>query len=250
MHRNYVKMGEHVFAVHAGSAVLMVMVTKAFNCMKSEPHQPISMELFIHGGYGTPAVRKMQSGTSQPVATVIHQDDYTITIDADFRTAHLYAYNAHALTEAFYSLYSLCLIHNGWGVLLHAREQRISAGQAELIAGLSLESLPPDNRYTRSAADIVPVKITPRGCSFFSMSTQAQRPCSMPLNQLFISGTSFGNRKERLDETTALLHLIHQIYCLPNRTNEMKRAIDLLKQLVSSVPVYQVPIHSDEEWIS
>ncbi|RYL95161.1 hypothetical protein EWI07_03845 [Sporolactobacillus sp. THM7-4] len=244
MHKIHTKIGEHLFKIEADSANLMNMFVKHFSCLKTVPQEPVDMTLHIRGGYGTPIITSDFSIAQKKSKQIFRQDDRLIDMNLENRSANLYVYNGYSLKKAFINLYSSFIVSRGWGLLIHAgcvvenEMAYILPGDIgnRLAAGMNdLPEADPDEGILVKIADQGAVVFpSPFGKSLGS--TFIEDPS--PVDSIHFLRQSFEKKRTRLGRTQGLLRLLDMVFYSPNSMEQTKRIIDLLKQLVYAIPIY------------
>ncbi|WKB35526.1 hypothetical protein QS257_18780 [Terrilactibacillus sp. S3-3] len=146
------------------------------------------------------------------------------------------------------NLYSSFIVYHNWGLLIHS-SCVIENGKAHIFSGQSeaekttVAKLSYPRQMVSDEATLL--KITPDGVTVFdspfrsSLESMHGKTCC-PVGSIQILYRSFQNKRVRLEQTHALLRLMDKVFFWTYNPLETKRILNLLKQLASCVPVYDL----------
>lgn len=244
MHKIYTKIGEHAFEVTADSANLMNLFTKNFTSLKKVTNEPVDMVVHIHGGYGTPLVTSDFSISEESSKLIFRRDDYLIDIESDYHSANLYVYNGLALKQAFINLYSSFIVFRGWGLLVHG-ECVVDNGLAHLLCGESVPSASPESDNLGQVLthdEVALIKISPEDVRVFDSpfhhETASEIRQPSPIGSIHFLQQAFQDKRMKIGRTYSLLRLLDTVFYWPHNTEQTKRVLTLLRQLVHVTPIY------------
>ncbi|RYL95756.1 hypothetical protein EWI07_00840 [Sporolactobacillus sp. THM7-4] len=245
MYKKYINIGQHYFEIQSHSSHLINLFMEQFSGVNHVPEYYADMVLFIHGGYETPLANRDAGICLEESQSVIRQNGFVIDIKEHYTSAHLYAYNRKALITAFYILYSLFIVHCGWGIMIRCG-YTVEGGNAHLLSG-ELENI---NCTSGSITDFetgaVSIEISSKGAKVYTSPTQTSGlVAAMPLGSIKIFRPSLRDGYKIPGKTYALLQLLDLVPCLPANEADLRVMIKLLERLVAAVPIYQCSVNNN-----
>ncbi|SEC07901.1 hypothetical protein [Paenibacillus sp. GP183] len=244
----YTKIGEHVIGFVCYSNTFVNWIRANFSAADWAKAGP---DLLIHltEGYGIPFVDYNVEITKEADTISFQRADYLIEADLDYRRAKVSVHDELALKHAMMNVYSSYLVYHQWGLLVHS-SCVIDKGRAYMFAGHSgagkstAAKLSSPRELLSDEATVV--KITPDQITVFNSPFRSELEGSVgaessgPLGSIYILHQAIHNKRVSLSKSNGFLHLIDKVFYWSHGSEETKKTLGLLQNLVNTVPIYEL----------
>ncbi|WP_281884293.1 hypothetical protein [Paenibacillus sp. YYML68] len=252
------KLGEHEVVLSFGSSGAHDEWISLF------PHVELSggdetcgqLHIRLESGYGSAfAGYEIERSRTEDGATYLVRADYATRLDADYRAATIHYYDQLALKHALMHVYSMLIVQRGWGLLLHASCVD-EYGGGHLFAGPSgagkstAAALSQPRGLYADEASIVKIesgRVTVYHSPFRSElhTPLAEQLAPAPLQSIQLLHQSLTNERTQMKKSVALLALMDKVFYWSPTPEAAGTIMRLLKQLVESVPTYDLYFRKD-----
>lgn len=251
-----ITIGEHILRIFFGTADVKALFHRTFpTVLKSYNREP-TLNLYLNEGYGHPftdyqIAKQAVFGGCRYIRT-----DYVIEVADDYRCVKINVHDSLAMKHAFMHFYSLYIVHDRWGLLMHS-SCIAEKGNAHMFAGHSgagkstaaALSLPRGIIADEAAI----VRIRPDGVSVFHspfrselQSMGAQEP--LPLAAIHLLHQAKRHRRTRLAKAEGMLRLLDKVFYWNPSIDESRTIIHMLKEAADLVPLYDLHFCKDPEF--
>ena len=191
-------------------------------------------------------VKKEKTPSGQLLFT---RADYQITVDPSFEKAELIVYDSFALKHALMHLYSLYIVHLGWGLLIHS-SCVMDDGRAFLFSGHSgagkstAARLSSPRQLLSDEASIV--RITPEGVSVFDspfrseLLSETKYATSCPLAGIYLLNQSEEIYTQAISNQDAFIRVLDKVFYWSYDPAETMKIMKLGKLLAQGVPFHEL----------
>jgi len=250
--------GEHIFRIFFGTANVKTIFQRTFPTVLKSFHCEPTVSLQLNDGYGHPfidyhIVKQAILGGFRFMRT-----DYVIEAEDNYRSVKVDVHDSLAMKHAFMHFYSLLILHDRWGLLIHS-SCIAENGNAHMFAGHSgagkstAAALSQPRGIIADEAAIM--RIRPDGVSVFHspfrselQSMAAREPTPWPLAGIHLLHQAKQHRRTRLTKSEGLLHLLDKVFYWNPSTEESRAIIHLLKEAADLVPLYDLHFCKDPEF--
>ena len=249
----WVRIGTHLMKVETEEIWVKDDLRQDFLPFQSTFYENPDLSVTVNSGFGTPFssyhvdISPIQSGVS------FQRADYRIEASKDYSEANLYVYDSLALKHALMNLYSAYIVHHQVGLLFHA-SCVVENGKAYLFtgnsgAGKSTAALLSHPRELL-ADEATIIRINGEEISAYDSPFRSEVPITNNNRYWRVGGIqslnqSSANRKVELGKTESVMQLMDKIFYWPVCREDRIRAIQLLKEVVTQVPVYELYFKKD-----
>jgi hypothetical protein len=256
MFTTYIRIAEHLVEIQTGSAWVYGWIDRKFT-HKAEPPldgQTLDLSLVIEDGYGQPFVDFNVDIREEADAVVFDRPDYLIRFEYGFRRAHVSAYNSFALKHALMNLYSVFIVHHGWGLLVHSScvEQD---GRAWLFAGVSgagkstVARLSAPRPILSDEATVVKVeqgRVTVFDSPFRSELETPAVYGGFPLGGIQLLRQAVYNQRTPIRKADGVLQLLGKVFYWSYRKDETAKLFALCRELVNALPIFELHFQKND----
>ncbi|MDF2910173.1 MAG: hypothetical protein K0Q56_1054 [Sporolactobacillus laevolacticus] len=248
MHKFYLELGEHHFEIQADSSSLINLFVSNFPAMKKIGKTSTDMTVHLH--YAIPTVYNDFITDGEKSKYTFQQENYAFDINSEYTSTHLYIIDGTSLRQAFMTVYSSFIVHNGWGLLIKAGCV-VDHQTAHLLCGEYMENaVNKSERISALESDLVLIKISPERVAIiespFSIAASESPVNARSLSSLSFLQKSFEDKRIKVGRTYSLLRLLDMVFYWPRTTEQTKNVIHLLKQMVQQVPVFNCYFQNEE----
>lgn len=249
----YIQIGEHTFQITSHSDSMMHRFERDFHAVADTDDLQPHMIVHIEDGYGVPFLNFDVEITKQSNRIFYRRADYCIEVDNRFKAACVSVYNAFALKHALMNLYSSFIVYNKWGLLIHS-SCVIEEGEAHIFAGRSGtgKSTTAKLSYPRVllSDEATIVKISGDGSTIFNSPFRSELEAthmseSRPLASIQLLVQDLVNSRMKVSRANSLLQLLDKVFYWTHDADEMNQVFGLLKQMVSTTPVFELHFQKD-----
>lgn len=208
-----------------------------------------SMNVHIHEG-GSPFTGSfhVEKNTSEDGLLIFTRPDYQIRVDPLFKEASLFVYDSFALKHAMMHLYSLYIVHLGWGLLIHS-SCVIDNGRAYLFSGHSgagkstAARLSSPRQLLSDEASIV--RITAEGISIFDSPFRSEllserASGSIPLAGIYLLNQSEEIFTQAIAEREAFIRILDKVFYWSYDATETMKIMKLGTLLAKQVHFHEL----------
>ncbi|MBS2969636.1 hypothetical protein J9317_12755 [Metabacillus sp. KIGAM252] len=237
-------MGEHLFSIWIDESWIQEWINHSLQPGIMEGSIPFQLELY--GGYG-------QAFGGYEVRTLVEKNkhiifdrgDYKIELDSNYQEGRMYVHDALALKHALMNLYSTVIVHDQWGLLLHAscvahlKKAFLFTGQSGAGKSTAAALSAPRMVYADEAA-IVKIsenKVTVFPSPFNSEAEPLIDEEALPLEAIELLHQSPVNQLVRLSTVEGLVQLINKTFYWEYDSLQTKKVLKLLNQLSLKIPI-------------
>lgn len=250
--------GEHILRIFFGTVTVKTLFHCTFPTVLKSFNRKPTLNLQLSEGYGHPftdyhIVKQAISGGCRYMRT-----DYVIEAEDNYRSVKIDVHDSLAMKHAFMHFYSLLIVHDRWGLLIHS-SCIAENGNAHMFAGHSgagkstaaALSLPRGIIADEAAI----MRIRPDGVSVFhspfrselqSMAAREQMP--WPLAGIHLLHQARQHRRTRLTKSEGLLRLLDKVFYWNPSIDESRTIIHMLKEAADLVPLYDLYFSKDPEF--
>lgn len=214
-------------------------------------HPPLIPAVAVHiseGGSSFDGSFQVQTATTADGRLTFKRTDYQITADPHFKEASLIVKDSFALKHAMMHLYSLYIVHLGWGLLIHS-SCVIDEGRAFLFSGHSgagkstAARLSAPRQLLSDEASIV--RITPSGVSVFDSPFRSELfseriPGSHPLAGVYLLNQSEEISTRPVAGHHAFTRVLDKVFYWPYDSLETLKIMKLGKLLAEQVSFHDL----------
>lgn len=248
----WITIGEHQLQLRLHTPTVCSMLHRVFpqidpalRCEK--PDVLVQLE----DGYGGPCtgyeldVTRVEDGH-----TSYRRSDYELVVNSSLDHATIRVFDELALKHALMHLYSMAIIHTGWGLLMHASCME-EAGHAHLFIGHSgagkstvmRMSLPrgvfaDEASILKIEADRITAYHSPFRSDHHTPMESRLSPTPLASAQLLVQSQE--NRRVQLDKVSAMLALMDKVFYWAPAPAAVTSIMQQLRMLVEQVPVYEL----------
>ncbi|MDR7000624.1 hypothetical protein [Neobacillus niacini] len=242
------KIGDRNIRIFIDSRKLNKFFERSFPAFLNAEDHPPNLTIKIKDGYGIPFKDYKVEITKQNQKILYKRADYLIEVDVDYTAAIISAHDELALKHALTNLYSAFIVHHHWGLLIHS-SCAIDNGKAHIFSGQSGagKSTAAKLSYPREllSDEATLVKITSEGIQVFNSPFRSELEAekfegNIELASIQLLIQALQNKRERLEKSDALLHLMDKVFFWPHTKEETQTIMRLLTLLVRQVPVYEL----------
>ncbi|WP_052087889.1 hypothetical protein [Paenibacillus wynnii] len=215
---------------------------------RTEPLMP-AMNVHIHEG-GSPfnGSFHVDKSKSEDGLLIFTRQDYLITVDPSFIEAELTVYDSFALKHAMMHLYSLYIVHLGWGLLIHS-SCVIDQGKAFLFSGHSgagkstAARLSSPRQLLSDEASIV--RITADEVSVFDSPFRSELLSERTSGSCSLAGIYLLNQSEQIytqaiADKDAFIRILDKVFYWSYDAAETMKIMKLGKMLAEQVPFHEL----------
>ncbi|MCL6458740.1 MAG: hypothetical protein K6T85_12100, partial [Gorillibacterium sp.] len=242
--------GEHILRISFASVAVKSLFFQTFPSVFTSSGGEPSIHIHLDEGYGSPftdydIVKQISIGVIQYQRT-----DYIIETIEDYRFVTMKVHDALALKHALMHLYSLYIVHNRWGLLIHS-SCVIDNGSAYMFTGhsgagkstaavlsLSRGIIADEATVIRIRSDGVSVFHSPFRSELQNLATDESR--AWPLNGIHLLHQAKHHWRTPLTKSEGLMCMMDKVFYWNPSTDETMAIIHLLKQTVELVPLYDL----------
>lgn len=176
--------------------------------------------------------------------------DYHLTVDKSFEEASLIVYDTFALKHAMMHLYSLYIVHMGWGLLIHS-SCVVDKGRAFLFSGHSgagkstAARLSSPRQLLSDEASIV--RITKNGVSVFDspfrselFSEETSGGNEVPLAGIYLLNQSEAISTSPIAKNDAFIRVLDKVFYWSFDATETMKIMKLGKLLAEQVSFHEL----------
>lgn len=248
--------GEHILRIFFGTANVKALFHLTFpTVLKSSNREP-TLNIYLNEGYGHPFTDYQITKQAVFGGCRYMRTDYVIEVADDYRSVKIDVHDSLAMKHAFMHVYSLHIVHDRWGLLIHS-SCIAEKGNAHMFAGHSgagkstaaALSLPREIIADEAAV----IRIRPDGVSVFHspfrselQSMGAQEP--FPLAGIHLLHQAKQHRRTRLTKAEGMLRLLDKVFYWNPSIDESRTIIHMLKEAVDLVPLYDLHFCKDPEF--
>lgn len=251
--------GEHRFCISFETESVKRLFRHTFpTVLPGSGREPAFHLLLKEEGYGRPFTDYSIKKMAVDGGCLYLRTDYALEVAADYKSAAIHVHDTLSLKHAFMHLYSLLIVHERWGLLLHS-SCIAENGKAYLFAGHS-----GDGKSTAAALSLprsviadeaAIVRIRPSGVSVFHspfrselQSMDGKGNGSWPLAGVHLLHQAKQHRLHLLTKSEGLLRLLDKAFFWNPSVEESRSIIHLLKQAVELVPLFELHFRKDPEF--
>ncbi|MCA0756740.1 hypothetical protein KP806_16915 [Paenibacillus sp. N4] len=250
--------GEHMFCISFETESVKRLFRHTFPTVLPGSGCEPAFRLLLKEGYGRPFTDYRIDKFAVDGGFRYLRTDYALEVRANYQSAVIHVHDSLALKHAFMHLYSLLIVHERWGLLLHS-SCVAENGKAYLFTGHSGagKSTAAALSLPRSviADEAAIVRIRPSGVSVFHspfrselQSMDGKGTGSWPLGGVHLLHQAQRNRLQLLSKSEGLLRLPDKVFFWNPSVDESRAIIHLLKQAVELVPLYELHFRKDPEF--
>lgn len=250
--------GEHILRLFFGTPNAKTLFHRTFPTVLKSFHCEPTVKIQLHVGYGHPftdyhIAKQAISGGFRFMRT-----DYVIEVEDNYRSVKIDVHDSLAMKHAFMHFYSLLILHDRWGLLIHS-SCIADNGNAHLFAGHSgagkstAAALSQPRGIIADEAAIM--RIRPDGVSVFHspfrselQSMAAREPMPWPLAGIHLLHQAKQHRRTRLTKSEGLLQLLDKVFYWNPSAEESRTIIHLLKEAADLVPLYDLHFCKDPDF--
>jgi hypothetical protein len=138
MHTAYIQIAKHLIFVSSREEETMAWIREQFR--PADPGEVAArlpdIILRVSSGYGKPAETFNVQVRRDDNRLTYRRDDFLLETDDRYTRASMAVHDDTALNHALMTLYSAHIVHNGWGLMIHA-SCIVQGGTGHLFAGQS-----------------------------------------------------------------------------------------------------------------
>jgi len=191
----------------------------------------------------------VRTGTTAEGLLTFERSDYYITVDPSFNEASIIVYDTFALKHAMMHLYSLYIVHLGWGLLIHS-SCVIDQGRAFLFSGHSgagkstAARLSSPRQLLSDEASIV--RITEDGVTVFDSPFRSELYSegtfggSCPLTGIYLLNQSEEIYTRPIAGRDAFIRVLDKVFYWSYDPAETMKIMRLGKLLAAQVPFHDL----------
>ncbi|MGQ4665912.1 hypothetical protein ACUIJN_08695 [Metabacillus halosaccharovorans] len=239
--------GEHCFRTITSSPLFATMINSSF-CKVPENRSTPDMIIYVKDDYGVKFTNYEVKTVKEHEYLTFKRSDYLIEIRDKFKFVLINAYDTFSLKHALMNLYSSYIVEKQWGVLIHSscvidkEKAHIFSGHSG--AGKSTAALLSSPRPLLSDEATI-VKIQENDIRIYNSpfrselgSTREETCCSLSSIQILFKDET--NKRQQLSKSDALLELMDKIFYWRINSEDTKKVLILIKNLVELIPVYNL----------
>ncbi|MBP3038605.1 hypothetical protein J9303_03690 [Bacillaceae bacterium Marseille-Q3522] len=239
--------GEHYFRLNCPNQNWFTALKEKFGKYPGEPVFP-DLTIDISDLYGSPFQNYHVTVTKDEGKTYYRRTDYYIETDFAGRTAKIAAFDLFSLKHALLNLYSAYIVHQQWGMLMHA-SCVVENEKAHIFTGHSgagkstVAALSAPREILADEASIVKVsnqEIIVYDSPFRSELQQQKERQKAELASIQLLQQSASINRQALHKADALLKLVDKVFFWTADPQETKQIWKLLRQLIIQIPVYKL----------
>jgi len=248
MNQLWIEIGDHSIRINSQSEQAIQHIVNGFKVVPTKQSKKANLDIVIEYGYGYP-FNGFDVDITKDNGTVFYdRGDYIIEVDLNYTSANIKVLNDFALKHALMNLYSVFIVHEQWGLLIHSSCMR-EGNKAYLFSGQSGagKSTVVELSYPRAilSDEATVVKITSSGTKvydspFRSDTTSFFQEPSIELGGIQLLEQSENINRFRLEKSESMMSLFDKVFYWASDPVETKKIFELLSQLVSDVPVYRL----------
>jgi len=241
-----VKIGEHNILFICHSPKIYEQIIRLFPLV-SKGFFP-NMVIHLFNNYGQPFNGYDVHLIKKNNKILFSRSDYLIETTADYSSSSIYGYDEMAFEHALLHLYSSYIVYHNWGLLIHSScvlnnecahifTGRSGAGKSTIAALSRPRSLMSDEATL--------VKISSKGITVFdspfrsdTLSDGKKEPIKLSSIQIIHQATY--NKRISVRKADALITLLDKVFYWAHDSQETRRILKLLKELVEVTPVYDL----------
>ncbi|MFC0269932.1 hypothetical protein ACFFIX_00475 [Metabacillus herbersteinensis] len=248
MHKQDIKIGEHIFQIISESTEVKAFFRKSFILINNTNLvAKQNMEVTIEFGFGVPFVDYEVKIEKKENNISFFRADYFIEVNSDYTKAKMFIHNELALKHALMNLYSSYIVHMNWGLLIHSscviEQQKAYIFSGQSGAGKStVAKLSYPRPLLSDEATIVKItqeKVTVFHSPFRSEIEGIEIEKPIPLSSVHLLHQSLINEKIEMKKSNGILNLMDKVFFWTHDSEEAKSIFYLLKNLVDNIPVYE-----------
>lgn len=246
-----IRIGEHVLHLTFARADVRPLFDQAFPCIFPDLQATPHIHIRLDQGFGSPfANYEIQKQILPDGAMRYERRDYRIDTDGELLNASIQFYDTLALKHAMMHLYSLFLLRQRYGLLIHS-SCVVDRGRAYLFtghsgAGKSTAAALSQGRgivsdeatVLRIRSDGVAVFHSPFRSELTDMA--ATEPQEWPLAGIHLLHQANQHRREPLPKAEGLLNMMDKVFYWHPTSAEAMLIMRLLQQLAELVPLYDL----------
>jgi len=191
---------------------------------------------------------QVRTGATPEGLLTFERSDYYITVDPSFNEANIIVYDTFALKHAMMHLYSLYIVHLGWGLLIHS-SCVIDEGKAFLFSGHSgagkstAARLSNPRQLLSDEASIV--RITAEGVTVFDSPFRSElysegASGSCPLTGIYLLNQSEEIFTRPIAGRDAFIRVLDKVFYWSYDPAETMKIMKLGKLLAAQVPFHDL----------
>ncbi|MBC8080495.1 MAG: hypothetical protein H7X86_09130 [Gorillibacterium sp.] len=242
--------GEHILRISFATRAVESLFHETFpSIFTSLGHEP-NLCVHLDEGYGAPFINYDIVKIKQANTLQYQRTDYLIETDMDYRTVTMKVHDSLAMKHAFMHLYSLFIVRNRWGLLMHSSCVADNDGcfmfTGHSGAGKSTAatmSLP--RGIIADEATIL--RIGPSGVFVFHSPFRSEiqnladhESKVWKLTGIHLLHQAKQHQRLPLTKSEGMLRMIDKVFYWNPSTKETMAIIHMLKQVADLVPLYDL----------
>lgn len=254
-----VRIGEHVLRISFASSEARTIFNRTFPTMIScgDSDAEPTFNVHLYEGYGSPfnnynVVKQTSSGMVR-----YRRADYLIEADEELHRIAISFYDELALKHAFMHVYSLYIVRNRWGLLVHSSCVTDDSG-AHMFTGRSGAGKSTAARLSVSdsrgiiADEATIIRIRPDEVTVFHSPFRSELQTAAPqetkqwrLASIHLLHQASQHRRVPIAKSEGLIRLMDKVFFWSHSPEDTKSIMELLRQTVGLVPVYDLYFRKD-----
>lgn len=253
-----VQIGEHIISISSTSEKLMNWIKTHFQIVEGNHVAKIkspNLSIHLEGKYGVPFLDYDVEICSNSDTITYRRADYLIDVNSTYNEATISVYDELALKHALHNLYSAFIIHNRWGTIHSSCVDH--QGKAYLFSGQSgagkstVAKLSAPRPLLSDEATIVKIdenEIRVFDSPFRSELTASYDHQSCHLSSIYFLIQSLDVKALSVKKSDAMLGIMDKIFYWHHDSLETTKLLDMCKQLVDKVPVYNMYFQKNDSF--
>lgn len=253
-----ITIGEHNLRISFGSADVKTLFHHTFPTVLLSFNREPTLNVQLNAGYGHPFTGYQITKQAIIGGCRYMRTDYVIEAEDDYRSVKIDVHDSLAMKHAFMHFYSLLIVHDRWGLLVHS-SCIAENGNAHMFAGHSgagkstAAALSLPRGIIADEASIM--RIRPDGVFVFHspfrselQSMAAQEPEPWPLAGIHLLHQAKHHQRTRLTKSEGMLRLLDKVFYWSPSIDESRTIIHMLMEAADLVPLYDLHFSKDPKF--